>query len=144
MTGASGVGVWDYDEADVVEKGRVGPGEMFVVDTRVGRVWRSREVDEVLKSRQPYADWLTENIIRIAGNDELEETAAHVYMKESSQDLPVYQKLFGISNEEREHVIRVMAESAVEATGSMGDDTPIAVLSRKSRPVYDYFRQQFA
>ena len=144
VTVASEVGVWDYDEIDVVEKGRVGPGEMFVVDTQVGRVWRSREVDEVLKSRQPYADWLTENIIRIAGNDELEETAAHVYMKESSQDLPVYQKLFGISNEEREHVIRVMAESAVEATGSMGDDTPIAVLSRKSRPVYDYFRQQFA
>ncbi len=65
-------------------------------------------------------------------------------MKEESQDLPVYQKLFGISNEEREHVLRVMAENSEEATGSMGDDTPIAVLSRQSRPVYDYFRQQFA
>jgi glutamate synthase (NADPH/NADH) large chain len=144
VTVASEVGVWDYDEADVVEKGRVGPGEMFVVDTLGGKVWRSREVDEALKSRHPYADWLSENIIRIANNDELEETAAHVYMKEGSQDLPVFEKLFGISNEEREHVIRVMAENAVEATGSMGDDTPIAVLSRQSRPVYDYFRQQFA
>jgi len=144
VTVASEVGVWDYDEADVVEKGRVGPGEMFVVDIQVGRVWRSREVDEVLKSRQPYADWLSENIIRISSNDELEETAAHIYMKESVQELPVYEKLFGISNEEREHVIRVMAENAVEATGSMGDDTPIAVLSRRTRPLYDYFRQQFA
>jgi len=144
VTVASEVGVWDYAEADVVEKGRVGPGEMFVVDTQGGKVWRSREIDEVLKLRHPYADWLSENIIRIANNDELEETAAHVYMKEASKGLPVFQKLFGISNEEREHVIRVMAENAVEATGSMGDDTPIAVLSRQSRPVYDYFRQQFA
>jgi len=144
VTVASEVGVWDYAEADVVEKGRVGPGEMFVVDTQGGKVWRSREIDEVLKSRHPYADWLSENIIRISNNDELEETAAHVYMREASKDLPVFQKLFGISNEEREHVIRVMAENAVEATGSMGDDTPIAVLSRQARPVYDYFRQQFA
>ncbi|HEY5775109.1 MAG TPA: glutamate synthase large subunit [Xanthomonadales bacterium] len=144
VTLASEVGVWDYNEADVVEKGRVGPGEMFVVDTKLGNVWRSREIDDALKSRHPYADWLAENIIRISSNDEQEETAAQVYMKEASQDLPVFQKLFGISNEEREHVIRVMAENSEEATGSMGDDTPIAVLSRQARPVYDYFRQQFA
>ncbi len=144
ITLASEVGVWDYREADVIEKGRVGPGEMFVVDTQLGNLWRSREIDDALKSRHPYGDWLAENIIHIANNDEQEETAAQVYMKESSQDLPVFQKLFGISNEEREHVIRVMAENALEATGSMGDDTPIAVLSRQSRPLYDYFRQQFA
>ena len=144
VTLASEVGVWDYDEADVVEKGRVGPGEMFVVDTQLGNIWRSREIDHALKSRHPYGDWLAENIIRISSNDEQEETAAQVYMKEASQDLPVFQKLFGISNEEREHVLRVMAENSEEATGSMGDDTPIAVLSRQSRPVYDYFRQQFA
>ena len=144
ITLASEVGVWDYKEADVVEKGRVGPGEMFVVDTQLGNVWRSREIDDALKSRHPYGDWLAENIIRISSNDEQEETAAQVYMKEASQDLPVFQKLFGISNEEREQVIRVMAENSEEATGSMGDDTPIAVLSRQSRPVYDYFRQQFA
>jgi len=144
VTLASEVGVWDYDEADVVEKGRVGPGEMFVVDTQLGNIWRSREIDHALKSRHPYRDWLAENIIRIRSNDEQEETAAQVYMKEASQDLPVFQKLFGISNEEREHVLRVMAENSEEATGSMGDDTPIAVLSRQPRPVYDYFRQQFA
>ncbi len=144
ITLASEVGVWDYEECDVVEKGRVGPGEMFVVDTQLGNIWRSREIDEALKSRHPYGDWLAENIIRISSNDELEETAAQVYMKESIRDLPVYQKMFGISNEEREHVIRVMAENANEATGSMGDDTPIAVISDEVRPVYDYFRQQFA
>jgi len=144
ITLASEVGVWDYKEEDVVEKGRVGPGEMFVVDTKQGNLWRSREIDDALKSRHPYGDWLAENIIRISSNDELEETAAQVYMKEASQELPIFEKLFGISNEEREQVIRVLAENAQEATGSMGDDTPIAVLSRQSRPVYDYFRQQFA
>jgi glutamate synthase (NADPH/NADH) large chain len=144
VTLASEAGVWDYEEAEVVEKGRVGPGEMFVVDTQLGNVWRSREIDDALKTRHPYGDWLSENIIRIKGNDELEETAAQIYIREAMQDLPAFQKLFGISEEEREHVIRVMAESSVEATGSMGDDTPIAVLSRQARPVYDYFRQQFA
>ena len=144
ITLASEVGVWDYRESDVVEKGRVGPGEMFVVDTHLGNIWRSREIDYALKSRHPYGDWLSENIIRISSNDELEETAAQVYMKDASQDLPIFQKLFGVSNEEREQVIRVMAENSSEATGSMGDDTPIAVLSRQPRPVYDYFRQRFA
>jgi glutamate synthase (NADPH/NADH) large chain len=144
VTLASEVGVWDYEEKDVVEKGRVGPGEMFVVDTQLGKIWRSREIDEALKTRHPYGDWLSENIIRIASNDELEETAAQVYMKDASHQLPVYQKLFGVSNEERENVIRVLAENSAEATGSMGDDTPIAVLSRQPRSIYDYFRQQFA
>ncbi len=54
---ASEIGVWDYAESDVIEKGRVGPGEMFVVDTQTGKLWRSREIDEALKSRQPYGDW---------------------------------------------------------------------------------------
>jgi glutamate synthase (NADPH/NADH) large chain len=144
VTLASEVGVWDYEEKDVVKKGRVGPGQMFAVDTVGGKVWKSREIDEALKSRHPYGDWLAENIIRIANNDEQEAEAAATFVRESPQNLPVFQKLFGVSNEEREHVIRVMAEDQVEATGSMGDDTPVAVMSRQQRPVYDYFRQQFA
>jgi glutamate synthase (NADPH/NADH) large chain len=144
LTLASEVGVWDYQESDVVEKGRVGPGEMFAVNTETGKLWRSREIDDNLKARRPYADWLAENTIRIYNNDEQEAAAAAKYMKDASQDLPVFQKLFGVSNEEREHVIRVMAENSVEATGSMGDDTPMAVMSRQPRSLYDYFRQQFA
>ena len=118
LTLASEVGVWDYAEADVVEKGRVGPGEMFAVDTASGKLWRSREIDDNLKARRPYADWLAENTIRIQNVDEQEAAAAAQYMADSSEELPVYQKLFGVSNEEREHVIRVMAEDSVEATGS--------------------------
>jgi glutamate synthase (NADPH/NADH) large chain len=144
LTLASEVGVWDYDEADVIEKGRVGPGEMFAVNTETGKLWRSAEIDDNLKARRPYQDWLAENTIRIYNNDEQEAEAAARYMKDESQNLPVFQKLFGMSHEERELVIRVMAENSVEATSSMGDDTPIAVMSRKQRSVYDYFRQQFA
>jgi glutamate synthase (NADPH/NADH) large chain len=144
VTLASEVGVWDYDEADVIEKGRVGPGEMFAVDTQNNRIWHSGEIDDALKSRHPYADWLAENIIHIANNDEQEAAAAEAFMRESPYNFPIFQKLFGVSNEEREHVIRVMAEDQVEATGSMGDDTPVAIMSRQQRPIYDYFRQQFA
>ena len=144
VTLASEIGVWDYAEKDVLEKGRVGPGEMFAVDTQSGKLWRSREIDDALKSRHPYGDWLAENIIRIANNDEQEAAAAEAFMRETPYNFPIFQKLFGVSNEEREHVIRVMAEEQVEATSSMGDDTPIAIMSRQQRPVYDYFRQQFA
>jgi glutamate synthase (NADPH/NADH) large chain len=144
VTLASEVGVWDYAQADVIEKGRVGPGEMFAVDTRSGKLWRSQEIDNQLKARRPYLDWLTENIIRIANNDEQEAEAAEQFLSDGLTDFPAFQKLFGVSNEEREQVIRVMAEDQVEATGSMGDDTPVAVMSRLPRSVYDYFRQQFA
>jgi glutamate synthase (NADPH/NADH) large chain len=144
ITLASEVGVWDYAEADVIEKGRVGPGEMFAVDTSTGKLWRSDEIDNQLKSRRPYADWLVENIIRISNNDEQEAAAAQQFLDDNPYNFPIFQKLFGVSNEEREQVIRIMAEDQVEATGSMGDDTPMAVMSRLPRSVYDYFRQQFA
>lgn len=144
ITLASEVGVWDYREADVVEKGRVGPGEMFAVDTTTGKLWRSDQIDDHLKARRPYADWLAENIIRVRNNDEQEAEAAARFLRENPNNFPIFQKLFGVSNEEREQVIRVMAEDQVEATGSMGDDTPMAVMSRLPRSAYDYFRQQFA
>ena len=144
ITLASEVGVWDYAESEVREKGRVGPGGMFAVDTSTGKLWRSEEIDNQLKARRPYADWLEENIIRIHNNDEQEAAAAAEFLAHIPPNFPVFQKLFGVSNEEREQVIRVMAEDQVEATGSMGDDTPIAVMSRLPRSLYDYFRQQFA
>ncbi len=144
ITLASEVGVWDYAEADVIEKGRVGPGEMFAIDTSTGKLWRSDEIDNQLKARRPYADWLAENIIRLTNNDEQEAAAAEQFMADGMAEFPVFQKLYGVSAEEREHVIRVMAEDQVEATGSMGDDTPVAVMSRLPRSIYDYFRQQFA
>ncbi len=138
ITLASEVGVWDYDEADVIEKGRVGPGEMVAVDTRNGKIWRSREIDDELKHRHPYRAWLEENHLTLPKCDL--DSAEPI---EDSQRL-YQQKLFGFSQEEKQTVIGSLFQQGVEATGSMGDDTPIAVLSNESRNLFDYFRQQFA
>ncbi|MEM9100825.1 MAG: glutamate synthase large subunit [Pseudomonadota bacterium] len=144
ITLASEIGVWDYKPEEVVEKGRVGPGEMLAVDTQTGKLWRSDEIDNTLKSRHPYRAWLDENTIRVQNNPKHEAIGAQRYIDQDIDRLPEEMKRFNISREERESVIKPMAQDSVEATGSMGDDTPIAVLSKKARNIYDYFRQNFA
>jgi len=144
LTVASEVGVWDYKEEDVIEKDRVGPGEMLAADTATGEIWRTTKIDDRLKGRHPYLEWLRENTIRLRSNKKLEQEGADRYIASEIEHLPVYQKLFNLSTEESEQIIEVMANESQEPTGSMGDDTPIAVLSHKSRNLYDYFRQQFA
>ncbi|QBY04951.1 glutamate synthase large subunit [Thalassotalea sp. HSM 43] len=143
ITLASEVGIWDYGEDEVVEKGRVGPGEMLSVDTYTGTVSKSNEIDKNLQSRHPYRKWLDNNIRRLVPFEELE---AELVGKRAfdDQQMSQYHKMFNYSYEEIHQVIKIMAENAQEATGSMGDDTPMAVLSSKSRTMYDYFRQQFA
>jgi glutamate synthase (NADPH) large chain len=144
LTVASEVGVWDYNEADVIEKDRVGPGEMLAADITTGQIWRTNKIDDMLKIRHPYLEWLRENTIRLRSNLRLEEQGAQKYIDEKIQNLPRYEKYFNVSIEEIEQVILVMANKSQEAIGSMGDDTPIAILSQKSRNLYDYFKQQFA
>ncbi|WP_444994371.1 glutamate synthase large subunit [Aliikangiella sp. IMCC44359] len=144
LTVASEVGVWDYDEADVVEKDRVGPGEMLAADISTGQVWRTNKIDDMLKSRHPYLEWLRENTIRLRSKPWLEKQGAQRYIEGHLKNLPTFVKLFGVSVEEKEQIIQVMANMSQEATGSMGDDAPIAVLSQKERNLFDYFRQQFA
>ncbi|TRX55886.1 glutamate synthase large subunit [Thalassomonas sp. M1454] len=143
ITLASEVGIWEYGEDEVVEKGRVGPGEMLSVDTYTGKVLKSADIDNDLKSRHPYKEWLDNNIRRLVPFDQLD---AQLVGKRAFNDeqMNQYQKLFNYSYEEIQQVIKVMAENGQEATGSMGDDTPMAVLSSQSRTLYDYFRQQFA
>ncbi|MCF6226094.1 MAG: glutamate synthase large subunit [Xanthomonadales bacterium] len=144
LTVASEVGVWDYKEEDVIEKDRVGPGEMLAADTATGEIWRTNKIDDRLKGRHPYLEWLRENTIRLRSNKRLEQEGVDRYIASEIENLPVYQKLFNLSTEEREQIIQVMADDSQEPTSSMGDDTPIAVLSHKSRSLFDYFRQQFA
>ena len=140
ITLASEVGVYDYEQTDVVEKGRLKPGQMMAVDTQTGTLIMPDEVHERVKNQHPYKEWLNNNIIRLQSVlDEPESTVAL-----NGASLKIYQKLFQVTNEERSDVIRVLAESAQEATGSMGDDTPMAVLSTRHRMLSDYFRQQFA
>ena len=141
ITLASEVGVYDYKPEDVVAKGRLKPGQMFAVDTKTGKIISPEDIDKMLSKRHPYKEWLDKNAkhleSRLYGDDYLAPSI-------SEERIDVYQKMFQISYEEREQVIGVLAQSGAEAIGSMGDDTPMAVLSTKERSLYDYFRQQFA
>ncbi|MFY8349747.1 glutamate synthase large subunit [Pseudoalteromonas sp. SSM20] len=144
ITLASEVGIWDYTADEVKEKGRVGPGELLVIDTLHGKVWQSSEIDEDLKARHPYKAWLSDNVKRLKPLEDLEDKNLIGQREFDDELLAVYHKQFAYSNEELDQVIRPMGNSGQEATGSMGDDTPFAVLSSQSRLVYDYFRQKFA
>jgi glutamate synthase (NADPH/NADH) large chain len=139
ITLASEVGTHGYQPEQVIAKGRVGPGQILVVDTQEGKVLHTKDIDELLKTRQPYKKWLRQNARLIEGSYTGEPVAAI-----SGAELDVYQKMFQVSFEERDQVLRPLAESGNEAVGSMGDDTPMAVLSRQERSLYDYFRQKFA
>jgi glutamate synthase (NADPH/NADH) large chain len=143
ITLASEVGIWDYGEDEVVEKGRVGPGEMLAIDTYTGKISHSCDIDNDLKDRHPYREWLDKNIRHLVPFDQLE---ANLIGKRVFTDIEMsqYHKMFNYSYEEIQQVIRTLAENGQEATGSMGDDTPMAVLSSHTRTLYDYFRQQFA
>ncbi|MCX2800234.1 glutamate synthase large subunit [Microbulbifer thermotolerans] len=140
ITVASEIGVYDYAPEDVVAKGRLGPGQMLSVDTREGKLLHTADIDNMLKRSQPYKRWLKEKAKRIRST----LVTAPVDNNFSFAQFKVYQKLFSSSLEERNNVVRPMAEAGQEAVGSMGDDTPMAVLSRHNRSLYDYFRQQFA
>ena len=140
LTVASEVGVYDYKPEDVVAKGRVGPGEVLAIDVETGEFLQAHDIDNSLKSRQPYKKWLKENSFRIRSQFRDEHRVEHL----DAEQLNVYQKMFSVTFEERDQVFRPLVETGQEAVGSMGDDTPMAVLSGRVRSVYDYFRQQFA
>jgi len=141
ITLASEVGVYGYHPEDVVAKGRLKPGQMLAVDTETGKLILPEEIDELLCKRQPYKKWLDDNIkhldSRLYGDDQVRPSI-------SEENFKIYQKVFQVTREERNEVIAVLAESGTEAVGSMGDDTPMAVLSTRQRSLFDYFRQQFA
>ncbi len=140
ITVASEIGVYGYKPEDVVAKGRLGPGQILSVDTQTGKLFHTRDVDEMLKKSKPYKQWLRANAFRI----EAKLTADVAENGMSDSELKTHMKMFLVSFEERDQVLRPLAEGGQEAVGSMGDDTPMAVLSRRQRSLYDYFRQQFA
>ncbi len=141
ITLASEVGVYDYAPEDVVRKGRLKPGEMLAADTHTGRLLLPGELDRRLQERRPYREWLK------AGRRHLGATLGPEPLTGRPLEagcLGVCQKLFLVTREEREQVIKVLAEAGAEAVGSMGDDTPLPVLSEEVRSLYDSFRQCFA
>jgi glutamate synthase (NADPH) large chain len=139
ITLASEVGTHGYRSEDVIAKGRVGPGQILMVDTQTGEILHTKDIDNRLKSRHPYKRWLKENAKRIEGTFGGEQAPGI-----EQEMLMPFQKMFQVTFEERDQVLRPLAESGNEGVGSMGDDTPMAVLSRQERPLYDYFRQKFA
>jgi glutamate synthase (NADPH/NADH) large chain len=141
ITIASEAGVWDYRPEEVADKGKLGPGEMLALDLKTAELMTTKRIDDVLKSRHPYKVWLKKGV-RYLQTDLIDpRLAAEPFDREI---LAQYQKMFNVSAEERDEIIRVLAEDESEAVGSMGDDTPMPVLSKKVRSLYDYFRQQFA
>jgi len=142
VTVASEIGVWDYDPKSVVAKGRIGPGKILAIDTESGELLHTEDVNERLKNARPYKQWLRENALRVESTLLSENSPAFELMEED--ELKTYQKMFMVSFEERDQILRPLGESGQEAVGSMGDDTPMAVLSSRVRHIADYFRQQFA
>jgi glutamate synthase (NADPH/NADH) large chain len=141
LTVASEVGVYDYDEKDVITKGRLGPGEMLAVDLVNGVLLDTDDIHDILKTRAPYKKWLKKGVRYL--DSQLVDTATAAEPMEP-EVLASYQKMFNLTREELSDIVAVLAKTEMEAVGSMGDDTPMAVLSKKIRSPFDYFRQQFA
>ncbi len=141
FTVASEIGIYDYDEKDVVRKGRLGPGEMLAVDLVNGVLLENDDIHDILKTRAPYKKWLKQGV-RYLDSELIDTHIAAEPMDPAT--LASYQKMFNLSREELHDIVAVLAEQELEAVGSMGDDTPMAVLSEQVRSPFDYFRQQFA
>jgi glutamate synthase (NADPH/NADH) large chain len=140
---ASEIGVFDYQPEDIVAQGQVGPGQIFAIDTANGEVLHTADIDNRLKKAQPYKKWLRENALRLEQTMNLSEEGRS-FREMPPEEVKRYMKMFQVTFEERDDVIRPLGESGMEAVGSMGDDKPMAVLSSRIRSPYDYFRQQFA
>ena len=141
---ASEMGVYDYQAEDIASKGRLKPGEMLAVDTQTGQLLLSADIDNELKQRKPYRSWMDKNLVVFPFEEQDISSIPNRREPLSSKELVSYEKLFGVTAEEKESVIRVLAKAAQEATGSMGDDTPLPVFSQQVRSLYDNFRQMFA
>ncbi len=139
---ASEVGVLDIPDEDVVAKNRLQPGRMFLVDTTEGRIIDDEEIKNQMAQRQPWGDWISQNLIRF---DELPATESSAVVPDlGDEQLLTLQKAFGYTREDVRILMTPMAQNAMEAIGSMGNDTPLAALSDKPQLLFNYFKQLFA
>ncbi len=141
ITLGSEVGVWDYQPEDVIAKGRLKPGEMIAVDTKTSKLLLSEDIDNKLKNNHPYEYWMRKRAKVLQGGKAKSPFSALAMDRDTLTRL---EKQFQVTFEERDQILKVLAMDSQEATGSMGDDTPLPVLSHHSRSIYDNFRQQFA
>ncbi|HUC62527.1 MAG TPA: glutamate synthase large subunit [Alphaproteobacteria bacterium] len=136
----SETGMVRIDDAEIAEKGRVGPGQMIAVDLANGKLYRDRELKDMLAHGRPYGKW-TRHVKKL---DDLIKTGADERVEFAREELRRRQLSVGWSLEDLEMVLHPMAEDGKEAVGSMGDDTPVAVLSEHHRGMHHYFRQNFS
>ena len=136
---ASEAGVLDIPAADIERKGRLQPGRMFLVDTEQGRIIEDEEIKRTVCNEWPYAEWLGEHLVHLKDLPKAPQLPAP-----EPELLLARQVAFGYSFEDQRILMAPMARDGVEAVGSMGNDTPLAVLSQRPRLVYDYFKQLFA
>jgi len=134
----SEAGVLDIDPSTIVRKGRLQPGRMFLVDTQAGRIIEDDEIKSQLAAEHPYEEWLQAGLIHLESLPERE------HIVHTSESVARRQQTFGYTEEELRILLEPMARSGLEAIGSMGTDTPIAVLSDRPRLIFDYFAQLFA
>ncbi|TXK41820.1 glutamate synthase large subunit [Nonomuraea sp. C10] len=144
---ASEAGVLDFEPGDVVRKGRLQPGRMFLIDTARGKIIEDDEIKAELAAALPYEDWLHAGLVRF---EELPARERWVVSETREVDSPSHEALvkrqqtFGYTEEELRVILTPMARTGIEPIGSMGTDTPVAVLSEKPRLLFDYFSQLFA
>jgi glutamate synthase (NADPH/NADH) large chain len=136
---ASEAGVLDLPPDNILQKGRLQPGRMFLVDTRQGRILEDEEIKQAITSERPYRQWLKEHLLHLE-----DLPAAPEVPLPDHKTLLQRQIAFGYTSEDERITLAPMARDGVEAMGSMGNDAALAVLSNKSRLLYDYFKQLFA
>ena len=135
---ASEAGVLDIEPSRIVRKGRLQPGRMFLIDTAEGRIIDDDEIKSTLASAEPYGRWLEEGLTH------LDDLAEREHVVHSHDSVLRRQQMFGYTEEDLKVILAPTARTGAEPIGSMGTDTPIAVLSERSRLLFDYFQQLFA
>ena len=138
MIVASEVGVMDFDPTEIAQKGRLQPGKILLIDTQEGKIYYDGEIKQELASEHPYREWLSTNRIQ------LEKLKSGRHIENGIADLLQKEVMFGYGEEDISSTIIPMAVNGQEPTASMGNDTPLAVLSEKPQTFFNYFRQQFA
>lgn len=135
---ASEVGVLDIQPEEIQEKGRLQPGKILLIDTETGKICRDQELKQQLANAHPYRKWIQDNCI------ELDELKSGRKVTSRVDDFDCKLRVFGYSREDIDRIMVPMCTGGAEPVGSMGNDTPLAVLSTRPHLLYDYFRQQFA
>lgn len=135
---ASEVGVLDILPEEIQEKGRLQPGKILLIDTETGKICRDQELKQQLADAHPYRKWIQDNCI------ELDELKSGRKVTSRVDDFDCKLRVFGYSREDIDRIMVPMCTGGAEPVGSMGNDTPLAVLSTRPHLLYDYFRQQFA